>query len=594
MSIWCGADAERRLQATEPVERRLAAILAADVAGYSRHVSRDERAALDKLTALRAMAADEIERHHGVLVDTAGDGCLAHFASITNAVDCALALQRRQTAANRKRDDDGMELRIGIHLGELLARGREVFGESVIIASRLQAEALPGGICMSQAALEQVPRSTRWRVEPIGERSLKNIAAPISAYRLSIGPEHDEASGPALEPPDRPSIAVLPFANLSGDPGQDYLSDGITEEIITALSRIRRFFVIARSSTAIFKNRAVDIREVGRRLGVRYVLEGSVQRAGSRLRVTGQLIEAVSGHHVWAERYDDTLDDLFELQDQVTARVAGALEPRLDAAELARAQQKPTKSRAAYDLFLLGLAEIASGSDRTLLRAKQIMAAAIAADPGFALAKANAARVVGFRRSRELAGPQEIDEAVRLAEDAVLQAGDDATVLAIAASSLVYLTSDHRRGIRAAKLAVGLNPHSAVVLGNGGMVHYYAGEDRAAIEQLERAVRLSPFDQDMHQFLSFLSWAHMAVGALPEAVAYGEASMAANPARPIFGLRCTCAALAMAGRVEEARAAAKALLAIDPTFRVSRSFPRRHDAARAAFVEAFRLAGIPE
>src|SRR5467141_2070881 len=343
-----------------PAIRRLAAILAADVAGYSRLMGADEAGTARALREHRAAADPLIAHHGGRIVKTTGDGVLIEFGSVVGAVECALALQ--QLTAERNAAIAGerrMEWRIGIHLGDALVEGDDILGDGVNIAARIEGIAEPGGICISEDAFRQVRGKIEAEFADIGEQRLKNIARPLRVYSIGPSPatEQPTTSRTALPLPDKPSIAVLPFANMSGDPEQEYFADGMVEEITTALARLPWLFVIARNSSFTYKGRAVDVKQVARELGVRYVLEGSVRKAQNRVRITGQLIDTASGAHIWADRFDGALDDIFELQHQVASSVVGAIEPKLLQSEIERAIRKPTESLDAYDLYLRGLAQ---------------------------------------------------------------------------------------------------------------------------------------------------------------------------------------------------------------------------------------------
>jgi TolB-like protein/class 3 adenylate cyclase len=343
----------------QPIERRLAAILCADVAGYSRLMGADEAGTAQALREHRAAADPIIAQRGGRIVKTTGDGVLVEFGSVVGAVQCAIALQRLTTERNAGSPTERrMEWRIGVHLGDVLIEGDDILGDGVNIAARLEGIAEPGGICISEDAFRQVRGKVEAEFADIGEQSLKNIARPLRVYRIGSGSATEQPTIPpaALPLPDKPSIAVLPFANMSGDPEQEYFADGMVEEIITALSRIRWLFVIARNSTFTYKGQAIDVKQVGRELGVRYVLEGSVRKAGTRVRITGQLIDALTGTHLWADRFDGSLEDVFDLQDQVALSVAGVIEPALQVAEMRRSAARPTTDLGAYDLYLRALA----------------------------------------------------------------------------------------------------------------------------------------------------------------------------------------------------------------------------------------------
>ena len=352
---------------------RLAGILAADVVGYSAMVGADEPSTLARVRALRADVVEPLAAtHEGRVFKTTGDGFLAAFASAVQALRCAIAIQDAQRTRS-----DGLRLRIGVHQGEVVPEGDDLLGDGVIVAARLEPLADPGGICISGRVREDAAGKIPLDVEDLGEQELKNIAQKVRVFRVRLASEPK----PSLALPDKPSLVVLPFQNMSGDPEQEYFVDGLVEEITTALSRIRSLFVIARNSAFTYKGRAVDVRQVGKELGVRYVLEGSVRKAGNRLRITGQLVEATTGAHLWANRFDGVLEDVFELQDQVTASVAGAIEPYLQRAEIDRAQRKPTENLGAYDYFLRGMAVFNQGIPERFAEAQELFAKAVGLMP---------------------------------------------------------------------------------------------------------------------------------------------------------------------------------------------------------------------
>jgi len=375
--------------------RRLAAILAADVAGYSRLMGADEEGTLERLKALRRELLDpKIAEHHGRIVKTTGDGMLVEFASVVDAVRCAVAVQQAVPVRNTDvAADSRIELRIGINLGDVIVEGDDLYGDGVNIAARIEALADAGGVFVSNTVHDQVRDRLPFAFEDLGEQQVKNITRPVRVYRVRSTLTHPvanapgsplsrtagegaerqrreagEGSSPALALPDKPSIAVLPFANMSGDPEQEYFADGMVEEIITALSRIRWLFVIARNSSFTYKGQAVDVKQVGRELGVRYVLEGSVRKAGQRVRITAQLIDATGGAHLWADRFDGSLEDVFDLQDKVASSVAGVIEPALQVAENARSAMRPASDLTAYDLYLRAIATLLSDQPRANLR----------------------------------------------------------------------------------------------------------------------------------------------------------------------------------------------------------------------------------
>jgi TolB-like protein len=372
--------------------RRLAAILAADVAGYSRLMGADEEGTLERLKALRRELVDpKIAEHRGRIVKTTGDGLLVEFASVVDAVRCAVAVQQ----AMPERDaglgaDNRIELRIGVNLGDVIVEGDDLYGDGVNIAARIEALADAGGVFVSNTVHDHVRDRLPFVFEDLGEQQVKNIARPVRVYRVRDAAPAKTPAALALPLPDKPSIAVLPFANMSGDPQQEYFADGMVEEIITALSRIRWLFVIARNSSFTYKGQPVDVKQIGRELGVRYVLEGSVRKAGGRVRITAQLIDATSGAHLWADRFDGSLEEVFDLQDRVASSVAGVIEPTLLAAETRRLAHRPTDDLTAYDLYLRAYALVMSSS-RHMPDALRLMERAIARDPHYGPALAWAA-----------------------------------------------------------------------------------------------------------------------------------------------------------------------------------------------------------
>jgi TolB-like protein len=367
--------------------RRLAAILAADVAGYSRLMGADEEGTLERLKALRRELLDPtIAEHHGRIVKTTGDGVLVEFASVVDAVRCAVAVQQAMPERNTGvAADNRIELRIGINLGDVIVEGDDLYGDGVNIAARIEALADAGGVFVSNTVHDHVRDRLPFVFEDLGDQQVKNIARPVRVYRVRDAPAAAKTpSAPVLPLPDKPSIAVLPFANMSGDPEQEYFADGMVEEIITALSRIRWLFVIARNSSFTYKGQAVDVKQVGRELGVRYVLEGSVRKAGNRVRITAQLIDATNGAHLWADRFDGSLEDVFDLQDKVASSVAGVIEPTLQAAEMRRSAARPTTDLSAYDLYLRALAAFYQLTREGTFEALGLLEQAIAIDRHYA------------------------------------------------------------------------------------------------------------------------------------------------------------------------------------------------------------------
>ena len=373
-----------------PIERKLAAIFAADIAGYSRLMARDEVGTLARLKACRVIIDELIATHRGRIFNTAGDSVVADFASAVDAVQCAVAVQAAITTENASGTaDEPMQFRVGVHVGDVMVDGNNLLGDGVNIAARLESLAEPGAICISAVVRDHIRNKVPLAFEDLGEQQVKNIAQPIRVYRVQAATAPPQPVA-ALPLPDKPSIAVLPFQNMSGDPEQEYFVDGMVEEIITALSRIRWLFVIARNSTFTYKGRPVDVKQVGHELGVRYVLEGSVRKGGRQVRITAQLIDAETGAHLWADRFDGSLEDVFDLQDKVASSVAGVIEPALQAAETARSAGRPTNDLTAYDLYLRAYAMVLSSVKQTP-EALRLLEQAIARDPRYGPALAWAA-----------------------------------------------------------------------------------------------------------------------------------------------------------------------------------------------------------
>jgi adenylate cyclase len=416
--------------------RRLAAILAADVAGYSRQIEVDEEGTLGRLRILRAEIIDpKIAGHRGRIVKTTGDGLLVEFSSVVDALRCAAEIQAAMAESNAGAPTDRrIDLRIGIHQGDIVVEDGDIFGDGVNVAARLEGLAEPGGICVSARVQEDVSGRLDIAFEDMGEQALKNIARPVRAYRVvaATGSAFARAR-PALALPDKPSIAVLPFANMSGDPEQEYFADGMVEEIITALSRIRWLFVIARNSSFIYKGQAIDVKQVGRELGVRYVLEGSVRKSGQRVRIMGQLINATSGAHLWADRFDGSLEDVFDLQDKVAISVAGVIEPTLQAAEAARSVNRPTKDLDAYDLYVRALPRWVSWEKDLVLEGLNLLEQAIERHQRYGPALSSAAFCHVLMDSNNWPSDREANRraGVELARRTLQAAGDEPSVIAL-------------------------------------------------------------------------------------------------------------------------------------------------------------------
>jgi adenylate cyclase len=485
-----------------PVERRLAAILAADVAGYSRLMGFDEEETLRALKGHRKSLVDpSIAAHHGRIVKTTGDGMLVEFASAVHAVHCAIDVQRGMLERNAEvAPDRRIEFRVGINVGDIIIDGDDIFGEGVNVAARVENECEPGGVCLSGSAFEQVRGKTSFAFDDLGERSLKNIDRPVRIYAgrppLSSAPAKPLAEARrALPLPDKPSIAVLPFTNMSLDPQQEYFADGIVEDIITALSRIRWLFVIARNSSFTYKGQAVDVKQAGRELGVRYVLEGSVRKGGNRVRITGQLIDALTGAHLWAERYDRDLSDIFAVQDEIAASVAGVIEPALAAAEQQRVLRKPPERLDAWEAYQRGLWHFHRYRSEENKTAMAFFCQAITLDPNFAPGHYGYALALQWdiwhfstRPFLEVQGMAREEAQIAVSLD-----DNDATAHAVLAHMMMW-GSEWEAAIAEARTAVALNPNSAFVISMLGCVLGFGGHREEALINLQQAMRASPHD----------------------------------------------------------------------------------------------------
>jgi TolB-like protein/class 3 adenylate cyclase len=586
------------------VERRLTAILAADVVGYSRLIRADEEGTLVALRAVREELIDpRIEEHRGRIVKLMGDGLLLEFASVVDAVACGAAVQAAMAERNAATPvPQQIVFRVGINLGDVVIDGDDIQGDGVNVAARLEALSEPGGMCISDAVHEQVRDRLDLKFEDSGKQEVKNIDRPVQAWKWFAA-----STGAASKPnekgisqslSEKPSIAVLPFDNMSGDLEQEYFADGVVEDLITALSRMPWLFVIARNSSFIYKGRAVDVKEVGRDLGVRYVLEGSIRKAGGRVRITGQLIDATTGAHLWADRYDGSLDDIFDLQDQVTSSVVGAIAPKLELAEIERAKHKPTSSLDAYDLYLRGLAAFhqwtAEGSEEAL----NYFYRAIEIDREYAIAHGMAARCMNQRAvvQPSAVGTAEIAEAERLARRAADLGRNDALALCMAGVTLGFVVRDVAGGAALTQRALVLNPNLAAAWYSDGWLNVWLGNSKIGIEHIGRAMQLSPQDPMIFQMQSAMAHAYFTAGDDSEAMVWAQKALHDRPDH-LPALAAVAASAAHLGRQADVEDAKARLLRLFPTvdqnyLRNFLPYQQPQDAARWA--EGFRMAGLPE
>jgi adenylate cyclase len=583
--------------AEERVQRRLAAILAADVSGYSRLIGDDEEGTLARLKAhRRELIDDKIAAHSGRLVKTTGDGLLIEFASVVDAVRCGIVLQSGMAARNAAvPQGKRIEFRVGIHVGDVVIEDGDMFGDGVNIAARLEGIAKPGAICLSEDAYRQVRGKLDAAFEDMGEQQLKNIVRPVKAY--SIRPDRTPAAVQSFpELPDKPSIAVLPFDNMSAESGQDYLADGIVEAITAALSRIRSFFVIARSSAFTYKGRTVNVRDIGKELGVAYVIEGSVQKGGNRLRITVQLVETETGAHVWSSRYDGTVDDIFDLQDRITEQLAGAIQPSIRIAEIERSQRKRPQDLGSYDYTMRAMPHVWALEKEESTKALELLEKALAIDPEYPLALSlagwcHAQRSV-YNFVEDIAGSQA--KARALAERAAELSGDDPIILAVLGAIHTFVRNYGTARILLER-ALALDPNSAWAWTRLGWVENYSDRPREGIGHFERALRLSPLDpMNFNNYVGFGS-AHELLGEYDKAAAMYRRALEERPnARWIY--RHLASALSGAGRIEEGRAALAEMRRSYPDLTISKfkGAVVFSEPALARMAENLRRLGLPE
>jgi adenylate cyclase len=565
---------------SERVQRRLAAVLAADVAGYSRLMGRDEERTLAQLKTLRRTLVDPaIANHRGRIVKTTGDGMLVEFASAVDAARCAVEIQQEMINRSAGVSPDFMlEFRIGIHVGDIIVDDNDIFGDGVNIAARLEGIAEPGGICISDDAYRQIRGKIDVAFEDIGKQALKNIAEPMPAWKVrasgEAAPPVRSDSPPArakdLTLPDKPSIVVLPFDNMSAEPGQDYLADGIVEAITAALSCIRSFFVIARSSAFTYKGRATNARDVGKELGVAYLLEGSVQKAGNRLRIIVQLIETEGGAHVWSSRFDGAIDEFFDLEDRITEQVAGALQPSIRIAEIERSRRKRPQDLGSYDFTMRAMPHVWALEKEESAKALDLLERALAIDPEYPLALSLAGWCHAQRSVYNWADDIALSQAMArsLAERAAEMSGDDPVILAVLGAVHTFVRN-HGTARVLLERAVTLDPNAAWAWSRLGWLENYADQSQKAIANFERALRLSPIDPMNFNNYVGMGSAHEVAQEYEEAAAFYRRALEERPnANWIY--RNLASVLSGAGRVKEARQVFAELMRSYPDLTISK------------------------
>ena len=581
----------------------MAAILAADVVGSCRLIGIDEEGTLAQLKALRKTLFDpKIAQHHGRIVKNTGDGALVEFASVVDAVRCADDVQRGVAEQNTDVPQDRrIEFRIGIHLGDIIIADDDIFGDGVNIAVRLEGIAEPGGICISDDAHRQVRGKVESTLEDMGAQSLKNIAEPMRVWRIRknsvsplVTPAYPSSGHPALPLPDGPSIAILPFQNMSGDPDQDYFADGMVDEITTALSRFKSLFVISRHSSFTYKDKAVDIKQVGRELGVRYVLEGSVRKAAGKVRIIGQLIDAATGMHLWADRFEGDLSDIFALQDRMTESVVSAIAPKMFQIEIDLAARRPN-NLSAYDLCLRALSHLYSWTRSGSAEALRLASRALEIDPRYGVAAtiAGGLHLVNALQGWAADPKSEITEGLRLLRLALSIDGNDPWALSLLGRATAFMSGDFDTAREMVDHAVAFNPNSCFAWEQRGWTYQIAGQPEEAIRSFERAIRLNPFDPWRFSTFAGMGIAFIGLGRFDEAVAAAKKALRENQTNAT-AYRCLAAALAHLGRDAEARKTVAQLLEIEPHFRISEWVARGGQWQAQMYIDGLRKAGLPE
>ncbi len=589
--------------------RKLAAILYADVAGYSRLTGEDEDATHRQLSEYLDLISATVEDHRGRVMHYAGDAVLAMFDAVVDAVSCATEIQDKLRERNQELPNGRkVQFRIGVNSGDVIEDRGDIYGDGVNVAARLESLAESGGICISESVRTAIGNKLPLGFEFMGEQSVKNIAEPVRSYRVTTKTTSVTQSVAAsavdstesLEPDqtDKPSIAVLPFTNMSADPEQEYFADGVTEDIITALSNVQSFFVIARNSTFTFKGKSVDVRDVGRQLGVHYVMEGSVRKAGNRVRVTAQLLDAGSGRHIWADKYDGALDDIFDLQDQITSTVIGAIEPHLHRAEFKRVKQKRPENLDAYDYVLRGLASMNKLTPEDTAEALELYRKAIEKDPNYGRAYSCASWC--YRRHVQLKGmtlsDEDRDECIRLANAALKADDTDPLVLMQAGLTAVLLENDFDTATSLIDRSLSINPNSVRAWAASGMLRNILADTNAAIEHAERAMRLSPLETAIWVLYGVLATAHMQEQRYEDAASWARKSIRQHrynlPAYHVLAASCV-----HLSQLDEAKETIQQLLDLDPELTVTRLqqiYPVAKYKNLDSFLDGLRKAGLPE
>jgi adenylate cyclase len=579
----------------ERAKRKLSAILSADVKGYSRLMGDDEIATVRTVEAYRKMIAEVVRNYSGRVVDSAGDNVLAEFLSVVDAVESAVEIQKELKAKNMELSvDRRMEFRIGINLGDVIEEGERIYGDGVNVAARIEGIADGGGICISGTVFDSIENKLPLEFQSLGEHSVKNIVKPIRIYKVLF--EHDTAvveKTSAFDLPDKPSIAVLPFVNMSGDPEQEYFSDGITEDIIAGLAKVPKLFVIARNSTFTYKGKPVKVQEVGKELGVRYVIEGSIQRSGDRVRITAQLIDTQTGNHLWAERYDRKLKDIFALQDEITKKIITALQVKLTEGEQASQMAKGTDNLEAYLKFLQGLYYWQKLTLDDNVRARQLAEEVITLDPEYPKGYLLLGLYNIFDAQLGMSKPpkKSIEQVLKLAQKVISLDDTDPDGYALLGGAYLNM-KQHEKSIAAREQALALNPNHTEYLSALGRSLVFAGRPQEAIPLMEKAIRFNPIPPINN--LTNIAQAYNDAGLYEEAIATCKQAIHDEP-NSLFAHLSLTSAYILLGREEEARTTAEVVLKIDPKFsldHLSKTLPYKNQADTDRTIDALRKAGL--
>jgi adenylate cyclase len=576
-------------------KRKLTAILSADVKGYSRLMDNDEEATIRTLTAFREVMNKLIQQYSGRVVDTTGDNLLAEFASAVDAVNCAVEIQRELAERNAELSEERkMHFRIGINVGDVVEEEDRIYGDGVNIAARVEGLSEAGGICISGRVYDHVENKLHLEFEFLGEQEVKNIAKPVRVYRVRRKTEVDIPElSKELKLPDKPSIAVLPFLNMSGDPEQGYFSDGISEDIITDLSKLSGLFVIARNSSFIYKDKPVSLQQVGRELGVRYVLEGSVRKGGNQVRITAQLIDAESGHHLWANRFDRKLEDIFAVQDEITEKIVTALDIKLLSGEQARVWRKSLKNPEARDFYYRGREIVYRFTKEAAAEARQLSEQVIELEPdsplGYSLTAASFSFEVWGGWSKTPA--QSLKYAAGLVQKAIVL--DDTNADAHAQLGWVYLLEgQYEKAIAEAERAVALSPSGALIAGIASSIYLHSGLPKEAIVLAKQAIRLNPVPYPF--MFNILGNSYRESGQYKEAISTLKEGIARHP-EWVFSQYALVTVYCATGQYKEARVEAEEILRMNPLFSLEQHtmrLPYKDQAVNERLLADLRKAGL--